>query len=160
MSLNISSKLLDVAESISVEINVARMGPRQQASFTRMAKEGVCKTSAVPGQVAYAWRASQGLPVVALIRNQIRWNNIPADSSFFDRLTASVVAFKLTEKGNQAHVDKYMNAIEEAAANRSPKGSVWAWWLHQHIAQQLKTLKLAKPATLPPQFIVIDKQFL
>lgn len=128
MSLNISNKYWKVSTKIEMTVDLTLLGPRQRSTFRRILNSGVTfgatYTPSVPVLCATQLRRAAGLPVFACDTRRIAWSNVHDNDDFFNRLTASAVARKLSSPelpGWYAqYVDRLLDAAREKIATKDP----------------------------------------
>jgi hypothetical protein len=124
MSTNISSDLTDIADGITITINPAKLGPRQQAALLRMCRTGVVTQSSVTAALAKVMLEEKGhMSYVHIDKYGVSWKNIPVDedNSVRRALIASAVLNQMDSK--KIHVPGYVTGTDArdayiASANR------------------------------------------
>jgi len=127
MSLNISADVVKLSESITVRVVLAKMGPRQAASFKRMVKTGVIKGRAVPARLATVVRKQNRAPYVRFGRHgNVSWYNVSGDEDdLFQRFTAALVADQLHTAGARRYRTKDDGEVQQLIDSRPHEGSMY-----------------------------------
>jgi hypothetical protein len=127
MSLNISSDVVKLCARITIRVVLAKMGPRQVASFKRMVKTGVIKGRAVPARMATVVRKQNRAPYVRFGGyGNISWDNVSGDEDdLFQRLTAALVADQLHTAGARRYRKVDDDEDQRLIDSRPPEGSMY-----------------------------------
>jgi len=158
MSLNISSDVVKLSESITVRVVVAKMGPRQVASFNRMVKTGVIKGRAVPARLATVVRKQNRAPYVRFgSHGNVSWDNVSGDEDdLFQRFTAALVADQLHAEGTTLYRTKHNGEDQRLIESRPREGSMYLY--HTGSAEKIleKTVFARNPEISVPDVMDID----
>ena len=158
MSINISADVVRLSESITVRVVLAKMGPRQAASFKRMVKTGVIKGRAVPARLATVVRKQNRAPYVRLGRHgNVSWDNVSGDEDdLFRRLTAALVADQLHTAGARLYRTNDNGEEQKLIDSRPREGSMYL--SHTGSVQKIleKTVFTNNPEISVPDVMDID----
>ena len=137
MSTNIPKAITDICQSITVNIDTRKLGPRQIVSARNMAMTGMLNGHGSPWFLAKALRREAGLATVHYNRNgYFAWFNMPKNNEdFFNRLQALSVAMELKGAGGGRIYD-----IVKAANDKQDAGSLYCDL--ESAKQIMKTLEL------------------
>lgn len=122
MSLNISSKYLKVSTNIEMTVDLTLLGPRQRSTFRRVLNSGVTfNASYAPSAsvlCATQLRRNAGLPVFECGTRRVAWYNVRDNDDFFNRLTASAVARKLSREALTKWEEQYLQRLLDDAQGK------------------------------------------
>jgi hypothetical protein len=123
MSVNIPDSVLRLAvkASVSVDIDLNKLGPIQRNKLHKMILTGVIEGESVPSMLASTIRSEHGLPQVSLGRyGRIKWRNITQGHELYDHIKASIVAAAISDtyqgSWRSHHLDGIKNAIKAQTA--------------------------------------------
>ena len=169
MSLNISSKILDFATTVTVQIDLKKLGPRQKTAFARAYKTGITKGWSVPMRLARHMRKNMGLDCMHY--SQRGWADFTGiqhtNDEFYNNLSAYLAAWRMTHGGDMAKAGAYqhkyyeeeLREVERAIALRSSKASI-GWHickedLLEHTMRQVKFMEPTQPAPADGIFDIV-----
>jgi hypothetical protein len=111
MSLNIPQDFINVAKSVTIDIDLNRLGKIQKNRLIKNLKSGCVYGNGIPARIAHGIRATCDAPVVRhKYYSGLRWSGLDREEDF-KVLDVVAVATKL-ERGNEGYRTDGFDAIK------------------------------------------------